>query len=113
GAPMPEIRARLGDDIEVPAQRHAVLRGYHAFDDVYLAHRLHAHNVNFADAVVLRKLPRPRVAARIRTIRCDACGVTPESVQPHAPRGGRTLRFLLRHAGRDVQNIRDIAIGSG
>ena len=57
----------LGDDVEVAGHRHAVLGGHHALDDLHLADRLDADDVDLADAVVLRELARAR---RCRSRRC-------------------------------------------
>src|SRR4029434_74416 len=110
-AVVPRVRAALGDDVEVAGHRHAVLGGDHALDDLHLADRLDADDVDLADAVVLRELARPGVAAGVGAVGGDAHRRAAEAVQPQPHRAVAALdRVLFGEAGADRQDVRDVTV---
>ena len=118
-APVPDVRAGLGDDVEIAGQRLTELGRRNPLDDLHLADRFDAHDVDLADAVVLRNLSRSRIGARIRAIGGDGHGCAAEPVESQANTAGAAAAgaaafdrsFLPRQAGAKIEQVRKVPVG--
>ena len=67
------VSARAGYDIDLSAQRAAVLRRENTFDDVHLFDRLNAQKIDKVDVAEPASIPALRIAAGLSAIH-RVCG---------------------------------------